>query len=101
MKKIELFNISKTEKQLKKVAQESQTNSDLLIQLIINNIILYNNLVELYNGGEEKHGYKIYQLSILINKNLSQFKQIPNKEVDTEDDILTNIINKVNNRQKV
>jgi len=100
---MEKFDLKKLEKQLKLTAKESDIKADSAIFLILNNAILYNDIVDEYNAGNTAKGYTLYQISIAIFKYLSAFGQVPAKQKATDkkedDNVLALVIKKVNAKQ--
>lgn len=98
---MEKFDTKKHKKILEKVAKDSNIQADSTIFLIINNMLLYNDLVDDYLSGNTSKQYLLYQLSGSIFKQLSAFQQVPTKQKDngtTEESKILNVINKVNKR---
>jgi hypothetical protein len=48
---------------------------DTAKELVLNNISLFNDLVDTYNGGEKKHSYLMYQLNAQIFKMILQLQK--------------------------
>lgn len=93
------YDIPKTIKQLRKVARDTNTNADGTIFLISNELSLYNDLVDLYNSGNDAKAYHIYQIGISIFKHLQAFGQVPirqKEEPKEEPTYLSEVIAKVN-----
>ena len=98
---MEKFNITKMEKELKAKAKETDTNADGAIFLIINNMRLYNDLIDDYLAGEKVKSYFMYQLNASIFKQLAAFGLVPAKIKATkksDESKLLDVITKVNKR---
>lgn len=98
---MEKFDTKKHEKLLKKVAKDTDTNADATIFLILNNMLLYNDLITEYESGKTSKSYLLYQLSGSIFKQLAAFQQVPakkEKNSSTDESKIFDVINKVNKR---
>ena len=71
MKKI---NINKIKTELNSYEIEETTK-----ELMINNIMLYNDLLKRYNDGETKISYLLYQLNMQIFKQMLELKRDKDK----------------------
>jgi hypothetical protein len=72
---------------VKKLLQDINAD-DSTAELILNNVVLYNGLVEEYNSGEKVNQYLLYQLNNQIIKQIEGVKKLNQKlnEVDEDDD---------------
>ncbi len=98
---IEKFNIKKLTRQLKKINKENNKPCDAGIQLITNNMMVYNELVDNINYKETKTLYLIYQMSATVFNQLKEFQIFPDKKKadnDDQDDKLTLIKKKFETR---
>lgn len=99
---MEKYNIKKLKSQLNKVAKQTDTKADAAIFIILNQMTLYNTLVDSFLQGDESKAYFLFQISANIFKQLAAFRQIPLKQkiVDTvkEDSKLDEIKRKVNEK---
>jgi len=98
---MEKFNITKMEKELKAKAKETDTNADGAIFLVINNMRVYNDLIDDYIAGEKIKSYFMYQLNATIFKQLDTFGLVPAKQKatkKTDESKLLDVISKVNKR---
>lgn len=98
---MEQFNITKSKKELKSAAENSDTKADLAIQIILNNMAIYNDLILGYDLGDTKKNYLIYQMSSTIFNELKEFGLVPPKVKaagKSESSALEDIINSVNKR---
>jgi hypothetical protein len=91
MKKIVIKNIKK---------ELQQYNADETVQqLVLNNIALFNDLIDEYNGESKHQAYLIYQLNMQIFKMLLELKK--GKPVDETQDKFTQMIKAVQkNKEK-
>lgn len=95
------FNIAESKKVLKEAAKNSGTNSKLPIQVILNNMDIYNGLIDDYRDGDSKKVYLIYQMSSTIFNQLSTFGLVPPKVKETkksDESIMAELITEVNRR---
>lgn len=97
---IQKFDTKKYKKQLRKVNKENNKPIDAGIILIINNMEVYNQLVENIDPTNSKAAYLIYQLSATIFNQLRDFQIFPDKkkDKDVDNDQFTNLINKLNQK---
>lgn len=54
-------------------------------ELIINNVMLYNDLIEAYGEGQTKNLYLTYQLNVQIFKQLTDLRKLANKSDNTSE----------------
>ena len=78
------FDSAKIQRQLRKINKENNQPVDTGIQIIINNIIIYNNLVDKINYSEIKTLYLIFQMSSTIFNELKNFNIYPQKKTAKE-----------------
>jgi len=93
MKKI---TITKSKELLKNINCDYTT-----LQLIVNNIILYNSIVDKFNAGEKENLYLMYQLNNQIIKQIQSEKKL-NKiinENNVDEDDFNKIINSISNKK--
>jgi hypothetical protein len=70
----------------KKELQELNA-SESTIQLILNNILLYNDLVDKYNAGNSTNDYLLYQLNNQILKQTDNVRRVYLKMQEKEDEV--------------
>ena len=88
MKKLNLKKL-KTELEKYEVAETTK-------ELILNNILLYNDLVVTYTDGNYKLGYFLYQLNMQIFKQMMELKKDLKKDgEDTSDDAFTKMVDSI------
>ena len=80
---MEKFNLKKITTQLNKVNKDNGKDINAGIQLIINNMEIYNSLLADYALGNSKQDYILYQMSYTIFKQLNSYNIFPNKEDNT------------------
>jgi hypothetical protein len=98
---VEKFDLKKNEKELKQVAKDTNTKADSSIFVILNNMQMYNDIVDEYRRGEKTKIYLMYQLNASIFKQLALFGLVPAKVKATaknDDSALADIIKEVNKR---
>lgn len=98
---MEKFNVEKIEKNLIKVAKENNIRDMAAVHLIINNMMIYNELLQKQIEGDDKKLYLLYQMSSTIFKQLSEFHLVPlkkDKKEKKDASVLENLITKVNKR---
>lgn len=78
------FDIIKAKKELKSAAEKSGTSAALSIQVVLNNMEMYNKLVDELRLGDSKKIYLIYQMSATIFTQLEKFGLVPPKIKDTK-----------------
>ena len=67
---------------------------NLTIQLMVNNLSMYNDLIKEYNNDSKEQAYLMYQLSIQIFKMLNEIKKEKKLNRDSKsEDKLTTLIN--------
>ncbi|MBV5313249.1 MAG: hypothetical protein JZU47_08135 [Prolixibacteraceae bacterium] len=95
MKKI---NISKTKIQLTKIVEENNL-SNFPINLIQNNIEIYNNLIENIDISNTKNVYIVTNLSTTIFNQLKHYNIFPEKKhtKNDESDSFIQLVNKIQN----
>jgi hypothetical protein len=93
MKKITLYKVKDL---LQSIGADEST-----VELVINNIQLYNGLVEDYNKGEQHNYYLMYQLNNQIIKQIESIKKLNKKRNDdsSEDDAFTAMVEAVKNNK--
>jgi hypothetical protein len=74
---IKLFNVKKVENELQSINDNNQIETKAAIQLITNNLELYNSLVRDFKNGDSKKVYILYQLNGQIFKQLKEFGILP------------------------
>ena len=85
------FNIKTLTTQLRKINKESGKDVDAGIQLILNNLEIYNFLLAKFELGDLKQVYLLYQMSMSIFKQLASYNIYPDKkssDVEVEDDFI-------------
>lgn len=96
------FDLKKIEKELRDINKENDIKTTAGIQLILNNIMLYNDLVDLYESGEMGKVYILYQLTGSIFKQLDKYNIYPDstkeKITKSTDYVFDKIKNKVEKR---
>lgn len=100
-KMVDKFDIKKNEKELKQIAKDTGTKADATIFIILNNMQLYNDIVDEYTQGDKSKVYLMYQLNASIFKQLALFGQIPIKikpSDKSDESALADIIKSVNTR---
>lgn len=91
------FNISKISKELEKINKESGKDIDTGIQLLTNNLEIYNILLKAFESGDNKQIYLLYQMSATISKMLGLYNIYPDKDNgDGKEDVFTQMKKKVN-----
>lgn len=84
------FNISKITKDLEAISANSGASADAAIQLLTNNLEIYNILLKEFEAGDKKQIYLLYQMSATISKNLQLYNIYPDKtDTDKEDSFTT------------
>jgi len=81
---VEKFDQNKIQRQLRKINKINNQPVDAGIQIIINNIIVYNNLVERIDYKEIKTMYLIFQMSSTIFNELKSFNIYPKRKTAKE-----------------
>ena len=95
MKKI---NISKITKQLEAINSQSNKECEAGLQVLINNLEIYNTLLKMFESGDFKQVYLLYQMSATIFKQLEKFNVFPDKFIaEAEVDNFQKMLNRVNN----
>lgn len=83
------FDIKKITAQLKKVNKNENKDIYAGIQIILNNMEIYNTLIDNFDHTKSKELYIIYQLSVTLFKQLEKFGVFPYaktlKESEKED----------------
>jgi hypothetical protein len=74
------FDIPETRKQLKKINKANGITLHTAIDLIVNNMQLYNDVLEKVCGGEEKYIWMLYPLNSTIFKQLKEFGIMPSSK---------------------
>jgi hypothetical protein len=98
---MEKYDIAKSKKALKAAAEITGTKADLPINVILNNMEIYNNLILEYITGDTKKAYLMYQMSSTIFNQLAAFGLVPPKAKAIkkgDDDAINEIIKAVNER---
>lgn len=98
---MEKFNIAEKQAELYAVADKTGTQAAASIQLIVSNMILYNDLIDEYCKGNKVKSYFMYQLNSTIFKQLAAFGCVPPKVKETkksDESALADIIKAVNKR---
>lgn len=98
---VEKFDIKKNEKELKQIAKDTDTKADATIFVILNNMQMYNDIVDEYRRGDKAKVYLMYQLNASIFKQLEKFGQVPAKvkaSDKSDESALADIIKSVNTR---
>jgi hypothetical protein len=81
------FNIKKHQKELTDINEVCKIKSTAAVQLVINNMMIYNQCLDDFNGGEQNKLYILYQMSSTIFKQLKEYKLLPTSiEEDTDKD---------------
>lgn len=87
---------------LKKIKNELENFdvNETTKELIINNILLYNDLLSFYNDGDTKKGYFLYQLNMQIFKQLMELKKDNKKDNEVKSNVTSFIdeLKKDNNK---
>lgn len=99
--KMDKFNIATSKRDLKAAAKITETKADLSIQVILNNMAIYNGLIDDYREGDTKKAYLMYQMSSTIFNQLAAFGLVPPKVKEskkTEESIIADVIESVNKR---
>lgn len=96
------FETDKILKQLKKINKDAGKDIETGIQLIINNLEIYNTLLDKFERGDFKQVYLLYQMSSTIFKQLASFNIFPDKKEseNSNNDSLSELIKKVNGVEK-
>lgn len=93
MKEIQILQAKKTLIEL----QADQTT----VELILNNIRLYNNLIKEYKAGNFKNLYLTYQVNVQITKQLNEVKKLQkNTENTSETDSFTQLLNQLSGQKE-
>jgi len=98
---VEKFDLKKNEKELKQIAKDTNTKADNAIFVILNNMQMYNDIVDEYRRGNDKKVYLMYQLNASIFKQLALFGQVPAKVKESkksDESVLADMIKEVNKR---
>lgn len=86
---IKKFDVKKITAQLKKINKDNNKPVEAGIQIVINNMLVYNHLVEDIDFKQTKTLYLIYQMSSTITNMLDKFNIFPDKkalkELEKED----------------
>lgn len=77
---IKKFDVKKITTQLKKINKDNNKPVEAGIQLLINNMLVYNHLVEDVDFKATKTLYLIYQMSSTIMNQLDKFNIFPDKK---------------------
>ena len=88
MKKINLKN---TKEELQKYSPDNS-----MLELILNNIELYNDLIRKYKAGEKVNVYTIYQLNVQLTKQLELIRK-SNKSSTGEEDKFDELLSSIKN----
>ncbi len=95
------FDTAKITRQLKKINVESGKDVETGIQVLTNNLEIYNILLEKFENGDMKQIYLLYQMSATITKQLSMFNIFPDKKSnDDKEDSFKELVSKVKNIEK-
>lgn len=81
---IKKFAVSRIEKELKMINKLYNIKSDVAIHLLINNLKIYNDLLDKYISGDSKNIYLMYQMSSTIFKQLKEYNLLPTSNKDGE-----------------
>ena len=93
------FDIIKAEKELKKVCKTFNI-SIIAIQLILNNMKIYNSYVEDYINGGGTSIQVLFQISGLIMKHLKEFHLTPPRQKKEEEDEDETKLGKIEKKKK-
>jgi hypothetical protein len=74
---IKKFSVSKIEKELMDINKDYNMKSTVAVQVVVNNLLIYNTLLEKYLNGDEKNIYLLYQMSSTIFKQLKEYNLLP------------------------
>lgn len=99
---MEKYNIKEVTTKLKKVNKEAGKDANYNIVALINNMELYNMILDNLDTSNIRQQYMIYQLSATIQNSLKLFKVFPDKknEPEGEKDSLSELVKKVNGIEK-
>jgi len=78
---MEKFDLKKNEKELKQIAKDTKTKADATIFVILNNMQMYNDIVDEYRNGDKAKVYLMYQLNASIGRLYNLNISISNKYV--------------------
>ncbi len=84
---MEFINTDKTTEILKGLNADETT-----IELILNNVSQYNDLVKQYGKSNFKSGYLMYQLNVQIGKQIEGLRKVNAKINPEEDDAFENLV---------
>jgi len=94
------FDLDKVKRELNKINKENDLKSELGINLILSNMILFNaSIDEINEGNNQTKKYFLYNLNSTIFKQLDKFKIYPINKIkkdikNEEDDYIFNVIKK-------
>jgi hypothetical protein len=77
---VKKFNIKKIEEELKEINTANDIQTTAVIQLVINNMNLYNEMLDVYKGGDTNKVFLLYQLNGQIFKQLKEFNIMPSSK---------------------
>lgn len=100
---IKKFPVTKIEKELLDINKKSNIKSNAAVQVVINNLKIYNQLLDEYMGGKSTNIYLLYQMSSTIFKQLKEYKILPSdvQNGDGENDYEFNkFIKNVNSKKE-
>lgn len=80
------FNIKTIEKELLEINQENKIKSKAAVQLVVNSLLIYNQLLDDYNNGKQNNLYLLYQMSSTVFKMLKEYKIIPSTVEDNKEE---------------
>lgn len=97
---MEQFDIKKIGKQLKKINADNGKDVNAGVQLVMNNMELYNTLLGKMETGQVKTMYLLYQVSSTIFNQLREFNIFPDKKAMKQDadDFFNQVKSKVEKR---
>ena len=75
------FDVIKIEKQLKKTTKDNGIDNLSAVQIVVNLMMLYNDLITGYNAGDLKKVYILYQISGQIFNQLKVFGIYPDSKL--------------------
>lgn len=84
---MEHINIKKSLSELRRLGATT-----LQRETVLNNIRQYNDLVDLYEEGDKKGGYLMYQLNVQIFKSIESLKKVKAITTDNEKDPLLDLV---------
>jgi len=77
------FQVLKIEKELLAINADKGINCQGAVQLIVNNLRLYNEVIDQYRDGDASKLYLIYQINGQIFKQLKEFNILPSSKLMT------------------